>query len=229
MLNNNIKLSIIIPSYNEKNTLFEILERKNIITSIKKKIIIVDDSSTDVTTEIIKKLKKDIYNKVHFNEKIKGKDYAIRIGLKEATGDYILIQDADLECDPNNYIKLIELFIKFNADVVYRTRFLGGRGAERLIYFWNYVANKILTIFCNIYNNINIMSDVETCCKVFKKNTIKVEELIKDLFGYEPEITTKLAKKKLKFFDVNISYNGRSYEERKKIRPKMYSEHSIAF
>ena len=137
-----------------KNTLVEILERTNKITFIKKEIIIVDDSSTDGTTEIIKNLKKDIYNKVYFNKKNKGKDYVIRIGLKEATGNYILIQDADLEYNPNDYIKLIEPFIKFNADVFYESRFLGGRGAVRIIYFWNYVANK--------------NSDYKTCKKKLK-------------------------------------------------------------
>jgi glycosyltransferase involved in cell wall biosynthesis len=193
MLNNDIKLYIIIPCYNEKNTIVEILERIKKITFINKEIIIVDDGSTDGTTEIIKNLKNDLYNKAYFNEKNKGKGYAIRIGLKEATGDYILIQDADLEYDPNDYIKLIEPFIKFNADVVYGSRFLGGTGAVSLIYFWNYVVNKILTILCNIFTNINMC--METCYKFFKKKLIKANELFEDPFFFESEIKIKLAKK----------------------------------
>jgi glycosyltransferase involved in cell wall biosynthesis len=137
MLNNDIKLSIIIPCYNEKNTIVEILERIKKITFINKEIIIADDGSAYGSTEIIKNLKNDLYNKAYFNDKNKGKGCAIRIGLKETTGDYILIQDADLEYDQNDHIKLIEPFIKFNADVVYGSRFLGGSGAVRPIYFWN--------------------------------------------------------------------------------------------
>ena len=154
-----------------------------------------------------------------FNEKNKGKGYSVRAGLKEASGDLILIQDADLEYDPDDYIKLIDPFIRFDADVVYGSRFLGGTGAVRLHFFWHLIANKLLTNFCNIFTNLN-MSDMETCYKVFKKSSIESEELKENSFGFEPEITIKLAKKKLKFFEVGISYNGRSYEEGKKIRLK---------
>jgi len=164
MLDPKMKLSIIIPCFNEKNTIVQILEKIKKISFIEKEVIIVDDSSTDGTRDIIKNLKRDLFNKIIFNEKNKGKGYAVRTGLKEATGDLILIQDADLEYDPEDYIKLIDPFIKFNADVVYGSRFLGGSGAVRLHFFWHLIANKILTIFCNIFTNLN-MSDMETCYK----------------------------------------------------------------
>jgi glycosyltransferase involved in cell wall biosynthesis len=219
MLDPKMKLSIIIPCFNEKNTIVQILEKIKKISFIEKEVIIVDDSSTDGTRDIIKNLKRDLFNKIIFNEKNKGKGYAVRTGLKEATGDLILIQDADLEYDPEDYIKLIDPFIKFNADVVYGSRFLGGSGAVRLHFFWHLIANKILTIFCNIFTNLN-MSDMETCYKVFKRSAIKPDELMEDTFGFEPEITIKLAKKKLRFFEVGISYNGRNYSEGKKIKFK---------
>jgi len=199
MLDPKMKLSIIIPCFNEKNTIVQILEKIKKISFIEKEVIIVDDSSTDGTRDVIKNLKRDLFNKIIFNEKNKGKGYAVRTGLKEATGDLILIQDADLEYDPEDYIKLIDPFIKFNADVVYGSRFLGGSGAVRLHFFWHLIANKILTIFCNIFTNLN-MSDMETCYKVFKRSAIKPDELMEDTFGFEPEITIKLAKKKLRFF-----------------------------
>jgi glycosyltransferase involved in cell wall biosynthesis len=219
MLDPKMKLSIIIPCFNEKNTIVQILEKIKKISFIEKEVIIVDDSSTDGTRDVIKNLKRDLFNKIIFNEKNKGKGYAVRTGLKEATGDLILIQDADLEYDPEDYIKLIDPFIKFNADVVYGSRFLGGSGAVRLHFFWHLIANKILTIFCNIFTNLN-MSDMETCYKVFKRSAIKPDELMEDTFGFEPEITIKLAKKKLRFFEVGISYNGRNYSEGKKIKFK---------
>ena len=219
MLNSIIKVSIIITFFNEKKTIVEILKKIKKISFIEKEVIIVDDFSTDGTRDIIKNLKSDYFDKVIFNEKNKGKGYSVRAGLKEASGDLILIQDADLEYDPDDYIKLIDPFIRFDADVVYGSRFLGGTGAVRLHFFWHLIANKLLTNFCNIFTNLN-MSDMETCYKVFKKNSIKSEELKENTFGFEPEITIKLAKKKLKFFEVGISYNGRSYEEGKKIRLK---------
>lgn len=218
MIDSKIKLSIIIPCYNEKNTIIPLLEKIKKITFIEKEIIIVDDGSNDGTKEIIDKLDKNLFNKVIFNYKNKGKGYAVRLGLKETTGDLILIQDADLEYDPEDYLKLLEPFVKYDADVVYGSRFLGA-GVVRLHFFWHYIANKLLTTLCNFFTNLN-MSDMETCYKVFRKNLINSDDLFEDSFGFEPEITIKLAKKKLRFYEVGISYNGRSYLEGKKIRLK---------
>ncbi len=214
-----MKLSIIIPCFNEENTIKIIIEKVLKFSLFDKEIIIVDDCSTDQSREIIKKLAKDNSNiKYFFLEKNLGKGSALNKGLKEANGDIILIQDADLEYDPKDYPIMIKPFIDTDADIVYGSRFLGGEYV-RLHFFWHFLANKILTIVTNIVTNLN-MSDMETGYKAFKKNVINSIEIKEKSFGVEPEITVKLAKKKFVFYEVPISYRGRSYEDGKKITLK---------
>lgn len=214
-----IKLSVIIPCYNEDKTIFLIVDKIKKIKNLTSEIIIVDDCSTDNTCDVLKNISQvypDI--KIITHENNLGKGGAIRSGIKLVTGNIVLIQDADLEYDPNNYHNLLQPFIETDADVVYGTRFKGGKYV-RLHFFWHYLANKILTIITNIVTNLN-MSDMETGYKVFKSDIIKNIKLNENSFGIEPEITIKLAKKKYIFYEVPISYNGRSYEQGKKITLK---------
>ena len=210
------RLSIIVPCYNEENTL-EILINKVLQQSeIIQEIIIIDDKSTDKSRDIILKISKN-NNKVKyfFKEKNEGKGSALKEGFRMATGNLVLIQDADLEYDPNEYSKLLKPFKESNADVVYGSRFLGG-DMVRLHFFWHYLANKILTFLCNFITNLN-MSDMETGYKVIKSEYLKNINLKEKSFGIEPELTIKLAKNKLIFYEVPISYKGRTYAEGKKI------------
>ena len=214
-----MKLSIIIPCYNEENTIKVTVEKVLKFSLYDKEIIIVDDCSTDQSRKIIKNLAEDTsIIKYFFLDKNLGKGAALNKGFKEANGDIILIQDADLEYDPKDYPILIKPFIETDADVVYGSRFLGGEYV-RLHFFWHFLANKFLTIVTNVVTNLN-MSDMETGYKVFKKNVINSIEIKEKSFGVEPEITVKLAKKKFVFYEVPISYRGRSYEEGKKITLK---------
>ena len=214
-----MKLSIIIPCFNEDKTIETIYNKVNEFNTFEKEIIIVDDFSSDRTSIIIKDLqKKNPELKFTRHDKNLGKGGAIRSGLKLCTGDLIIIQDADLEYDPTDYNNLIEPFLKSDADVVYGTRFRGG-GYIRLHFFWHYVANFLLTLLTNIFTNLN-MSDMETGYKIFKSETIKSINLKENSFGIEPEITMKLAKKNFIFYEVPISYRGRSYEDGKKITIK---------
>ena len=214
-----MKLSIIVPCYNEEKTIKRLVEKILKFNLYEKEIIIVDDCSTDNSSEIIKllaKSNKDI--KSIFSKKNLGKGGALKKGIKDAEGDIILIQDADLEYDPKDYPILLKPFTETDADVVYGSRFIGGQYV-RLHFFWHYLANKLLTLFTNIVTNLN-MSDMETGYKVFKKEVIKSIELKERSFGIEPEVTIKLAKKKFIFYEVPISYRGRSYEDGKKITIK---------
>ena len=214
-----MKLSIIIPCYNEENTIKIIVEKVLKFSLYDKEIIIVDDCSTDQSRKIIKNLAEDTsIIKYFFLDKNLGKGAALNKGFKEANGDIILIQDADLEYDPKDYPILIKPFIETDADVVYGSRFLGGEYV-RLHFFWHFLANKFLTIVTNVVTNLN-MSDMETGYKVFKKKVINSIKIKEKSFGVEPEITVKLAKKKFVFYEVPISYRGRSYEEGKKITLK---------
>ena len=214
-----MKLSIIIPCFNEDKTIETIFNKVSEFNTLEKEIIIVDDFSSDGTSIIIKDLQeKNPELKFIRHDKNLGKGGAIKSGLKLCTGDLIIIQDADLEYDPTDYNNLIEPFLKSDADVVYGTRFRGG-GYIRLHFFWHYVANFLLTLLTNIFTNLN-MSDMETGYKIFKSETIKSINLKENSFGIEPEITMKLAKKNFIFYEVPISYRGRSYADGKKITMK---------
>ena len=211
-----INISVIIPCFNEHDTISKIVEliRKN--EKFKIEIIAVDDFSTDGSREILKNLhSNEKINHLILNDKNFGKGYSLRQGIKRATSDIILIQDADLEYEPSDYEKLIKPIIHNNADVVYGSRFIGS-GEKRVLYFWHTVGNKILTIMSNIFTNLNL-TDMECCYKVFKTEVIKNLKLEENRFGFEPEITAKISKKDLKIYEVGIRYNGRKYSDGKKI------------
>ena len=214
------KLSIIIPCFNEKNTIEKILDKIYQSLSSYKilqyEIIIVDDCSSDGTIEILKNLINTEKIKIYFHGVNSGKGAAINTALGYVTGDITIIQDADLEYDPLDYDKLLRPFFEANADIVYGSRFLGGGKYVRIHFFWHYLANKILTFICNLFVNLNL-SDMETGYKVFKTSALKSIDLKEKTFSFEPEVTIKLSKKNYKFFEVPITYNGRSYEEGKKI------------
>ena len=214
-----MKLSIIIPCFNEEKTIEQVVNKVLKFNTLEKEILIIDDCSVDDSREIIKKISNlNTSVKCFFQDKNQGKGSAIRKGFEVATGDILLIQDADLEYDPSDYDKLILPFLEADADVVYGSRFLGGKYV-RLHFFWHYVANKILTLITNIVTNLN-MTDMETGYKLFKKKTIDSITLKENSFSIEPEITVKLAKKGYSFYEVPISYRGRSYQEGKKITLK---------
>ena len=212
------KLSIIVPCYNEEKTILSVINEIGQYTSEDKEIIIVDDGSTDETKNILKRISQENI-KIFYHDQNYGKGKAIRTGIHKATGDIILIQDADMEYSPKDYPALLRPFNEAGADVVYGSRFLGGAGYVRLHFYFHFIANKLLTHFCNLFTNLN-MTDMETGYKVFKSSVIKSISLEENSFGIEPEITVKLAKKKFKFFEVAISYKGRSYAEGKKITLK---------
>jgi glycosyltransferase involved in cell wall biosynthesis len=217
---NEIKLSIVIPCYNESNTIREIIKRASY--HLQKynfnnfEIIVIDDCSNDGTTKILTKISIENNIKVFFHKKNLGKGAAVHTGIKNSSGQILIIQDADLEYDPSDYDKLLKPFFEADADVVYGSRFIGGGKYVRIHFFWHYLANKIITFVCNMFTNLNL-TDVETGYKVFKTSCLESVSLKEKSFSFEPEITIKLAKKKFKFFEVPITYNGRSYSEGKKI------------
>ena len=217
------KLTIIIPCYNEKNTIEEILKRINESLKsyelLKFEVLIVDDFSNDGTKDVLKNFTNNKKIQIFYHDNNLGKGAAIHTALKHATGDITIIQDADLEYDPFDYYKLLVPFFETNADIVYGSRFLGGGKYVRIHFFWHYLANKILTFICNLFINLNL-SDMETGYKVFRTSALKSIDLKEKSFSFEPEVTIKLAKKNYKFFEVPITYNGRSYEEGKKIALK---------
>lgn len=209
-----MKLSVIIPAYNEKNTVLELLRRVEAVPlSLDKEIIVVDDFSTDGTREVLGGLgRPDI--RVLFHAKNMGKGSALRTGFSEATGDIILVQDADLEYDPAEYPGLLAPILDGRADVVYGSRFLGG--PHRVLFFWHSVGNRFLTGLSNVVTNLNL-TDMETCYKVFRGDVLRKLSLKSRRFGFEPEVTIKVAKLKCRIYEVPVSYAGRNYSEGKKI------------
>ena len=211
-----MKLSIIIPCYNEISTINEIIEAVKNSPIDNKEIIIVDDASIDGTRELLKDKIESEVTKIIYHKQNQGKGASIRDGVKEATGDIIIIQDADLEYDPNEYPDLIKPILDGKADVVYGSRFQG-KEPHRVLYFWHKIGNTFLTIISNMFTNLNL-TDMETCYKVFKSDVIKNIKIEEDRFGFEPEITAKISKiKGIRIYEVGISYHGRRYEEGKKI------------
>jgi glycosyltransferase involved in cell wall biosynthesis len=209
-------ISILIPVYNEKNTIEEILHRVRAANTggLKREIVIVNDASTDGTDEVLARLPKADDIKIISHPQNKGKGAAIRTALEHATGDVLLIQDADLEYDPSDYPVLLKPILDGRADVVYGSRFLGG--PHRVLFFWHFAANKFLTILSNMLCNLNL-SDMETGYKVFKRKCVQGLNLKSDRFGIEPELTAKLARRRYRFYETPISYSGRDYSEGKKI------------
>ncbi len=210
-----MKISIIIPCFNEVDTIEKIVEKVKSQNQYEKEIIIIDDFSTDGTREVIKRRLNEKIDKLLLNSKNFGKGYSVRQGIEISTGDIILIQDADLEYDPSDYSKLIEPIKSGYADVVYGSRFVGSE-EKRVLFFWHSIGNFILTFLSNMFSNLNL-TDMENCYKVFRSEIIKNIKLYENRFGFEPEITAKIAKKKYRIYEVGVKYYGRTYEQGKKI------------
>ena len=217
-----MKLSVLIPVYNEERTLEEVVRRVRAV-QLPKEIILVDDGSKDRSREILARLQKENEHapdpmndvKVHLQPYNQGKGAALKTALAFVTGDVVIVQDADLEYDPQDYPALLQPIERGLADVVYGTRFAGG-GAHRVLFFWHSMGNRILTLISNMLTNLNL-SDMEVGYKVFRAEVLKGIQLESSRFGFEPEITMKLAKRRCRFYEVPISYHGRTYEEGKKI------------
>ena len=210
-----MKLSVVMPVYNEQATLREVVARV-LAVPFEVELICVDDGSRDGSREILAELQIDHPQiRVMLQPKNMGKGAALRCGIQEATGDFIVIQDADLEYDPSDYPALLGPLIEDKADVVYGSRFLGS-GPHRVLYFWHSVGNWILTLISNALTNMN-MTDMETCYKVFRREILQSIPIEEDRFGFEPEITVKISKRRLRVYEVGIGYWGRTYEEGKKI------------
>jgi glycosyltransferase involved in cell wall biosynthesis len=210
-----MKLSVVIPVYNEKATIAEVVARVSSV-EIPKEIIVVDDGSTDGTRDILSRLEKDYDNlQVYLQSRNIGKGGALRVGFEHASGDYVLVQDADLEYDPADYPALLKPLIDGRADVVYGSRFLTTK-EHRVLFFWHSVGNRLLTLVSNMFTNLNL-TDMETGFKVFKRDVLSQINLEQKRFGFEPEITVKLARLGVRIYEVGISYYGRTYEEGKKI------------
>ncbi len=210
------KLSILIPAFNEVRTVEEIVRRVRAADSrgLEKEIIIVDDASTDGTGDVLENLQRNADVKVFAHPHNRGKGAALRTALQHATGDIVLIQDADLEYDPGDYPKLLRPILDGRADVVYGSRFAGG--THRVLLFWHYAANRLLTLLSNMLCNLNL-TDMETCYKVFRRQCVDGMKLTSERFGIEPELTAKLARRRYRFYETDINYAGRDYTEGKKI------------
>jgi glycosyltransferase involved in cell wall biosynthesis len=215
LLLKDLKISIVIPCFNERKTILKIVEAVLNSPVLNKEIIIVDDCSTDGTQEILKQEIEPLVDKIIYHKKNQGKGAALRTGFANITGDIVIIQDADLEYNPKEYSILLEPFLEDEADVVYGSRFRGGR-PHRVVYYWHSLGNIFLTTLSNMLTNINL-SDMECCYKVFRKEIIQSIKIEENRFGFEPEITAKIAKIGCRIYEVGISYYGRTYKEGKKI------------
>jgi glycosyltransferase involved in cell wall biosynthesis len=210
-----MRLSIVIPCYNEESTIRTIVDAVRASPYASKEIIIVDDCSRDNTRAILKSEIEPLVDKILYHEVNQGKGAALRTGIQSATGDIVIIQDADLEYDPNEYSLLVEPILQNKADVVFGSRFMGGH-PHRVLYFWHRLGNGFLTFLSNMFTNLDL-TDMETCYKVFRREIIQGITIEENRFGFEPEITAKIAKTRCRIYEVGISYYGRTYEEGKKI------------
>jgi glycosyltransferase involved in cell wall biosynthesis len=209
-----MRLTVVIPVYNEVNTLLSLIDRVQGV-ALDKEIILVDDCSTDGTRQLLQATTFPANVRVLYHERNQGKGAALRTGFASVTGDVVIIQDADLEYDPQEYPKLLQPIADGRADVVFGSRFAGGE-THRVLYFWHSIGNKFLTLCSNAFTNLNL-TDMETCYKVFRREVLEHITVEEDRFGFEPEITAKIARLRVRIYEVGISYAGRTYEEGKKI------------
>ncbi len=212
---NNILVSIVIPCYNEKEFITQLVREVQSAPIPKKEIIIVDDGSTDGTREVLKKEIESKVAKIIYLDHNQGKGAALRHGFREVSGEIVIIQDADLEYNPQEYPVLLKPILEEKADVVYGSRFIGAQ-EHRVLFFWHSVGNKFLTLLSNMFTNLNL-TDMESCYKVFRHDVLRQIAIKENRFGFEPEITAKVAKLKCRIFEVGVSYSGRTYEQGKKI------------
>ncbi len=212
-----VRLSVVIPVYNESQFITQLLQRVQGVQleGVAKEIIVVDDCSTDGTREKLKEISENDKITILYHESNQGKGAALRTGFGSATGDVIIIQDADMEYDPREYPKLLQPILDGKADVVFGSRFIGG-DSHRVLYFWHSVGNKLLTLFSNMLTDLNL-TDIEVCYKVFRREILQKIQIEENRFGFEPEITAKVAHLRCAIYEVGISYSGRTYEEGKKI------------